>query len=765
MTLSSLFSRRIFLRAVRSFSFLVCTTGGLWTTAGLGMDAPANSWLHYRTFGHGLSQKLPEEVTITSAAGGMFFGNNGLNDGGVGIDVTSPSTPGKSSTYYMVNFPGANHQVQLGSYVSAAGGDNFTFNGPTNYYLHHQSSDWQILEAVYAADGTLTQLAANFEWLTDDGQRALQGEVRYHSNYPVRSNVVFASDAFAASESADRLTVTVNRDGDAAAATSVDYHTEDYGAQAGRDYTAAQGTLTWAAGDGTPKTFTVPLLRHTATGNRVFFVHLDGSTSGDLVTAAATITDDTLPPAASLPAPSGAVDSTYPVYLTNSSAVTLGQVVPAPDGSVFIVGHFNSVNGQYVPGLVRLNPQGEVDSGFQAQLPSTFSAARLALQPDGKLIVGGALGNLPEMSPLYRLNPDGSQDAGFQAPTLNNGYILDLTLQSDGRLVVCGNFHEGDGLLRLNADGSLDTTFARATTNTLYEHRFSLSQPDGKLLICDEFGVLMRLNSDASVDDTYQGATMLSGGQYHETIALQTDGKLLALTYYLNTQLNRFNHDGTLDPGFSFDSTTIDKTAVINAVALQSDGKVVVGLTGAGNAAPHGGIVRLNSDGSVDPTFQAGEKLSLGISTLAFNADGTVFLTGGYGPNATRTEVYTIFARLAAFPGGVEPTVTMSASAASIERSSDEPVLVTFTRDGDLSTPMTVYYQIKGKAKGGMDYVALPGHKKIKAGQATATIKIRPLASGLGRGALNAKVILQAAGAYQVGASSLLKIKIVDPTR
>ncbi len=726
----------------------------------MGGSGAAGSLLHYRTFGHGLSQELPEEVTVTSAADGDFS-SGGTYTGGLVIDVSADIT----NDDYSVDFPGTNHQVQPGSYTGGKTiNDGFFFDGPTNYYLQYASTDWQILEAVYAPDGTLIQLAANFEWLTADGQRAMQGEVRYHSDYPLRSNLVFASNGFAASQSDDNLTVSVARNGDASAATSVDYHTKDYGAHSGRDYSATQGTLTWAAGDGAPKTFTVPLLHRTAVGDRVFFVHLDGSTTGDLVTAAATITDDTRPPAASLPAPSGTVDATYPLFLTNSSVVTLSQVVPTGDGSVFIVGNFNSVNGQFVPGLVRLNPQGAVDPAFYAHLPSKFSASNLALQPDGKLIVGGLAGTMPTTNSLVRLNADGSPDASFQAASLHSGGIFHLTLQQDGRLVANGGFQEGNGLLRLNTDGSVDTSFVRPTTNVLSEVEFALLQPDGKLLVSNEYGKVTRLNSDASVDGSFQAAVDIATGQYASTVALQPDGKLLASTYYLNnTKLSRFNHDGTLDPGFSFDSTTINKGAMLNAMALQPDGKVLVGLkAGDSNATPANSLVRLNADGTLDPTFQAGPELPVSIGTLAFNPNGTLFVSGGYYSVSLGNVVHTIFARLAAYPGGVEPTVTMTDSGSTASRSTGEAVTVTLTRDGDLSGPLVVNYEVKGKAAAGTDYQLLSGHKKIKAGQSSATFKIRPLTSGLGRGSLNAKVLLPASGVYRVGTTSPLKIKIVD---
>ena len=54
-------------------------------------------------------------------------------------------------------------------------------------------------------------------------------------------------------------TVTVQRTGGVGGEVSVDYATSDGTATEGSDYAAATGTLNWAAGDSTDKTFTVPV--------------------------------------------------------------------------------------------------------------------------------------------------------------------------------------------------------------------------------------------------------------------------------------------------------------------------------------------------------------------------------------------------------------------------------------------------------------------------------------------------------------------------
>jgi hypothetical protein len=85
----------------------------------------------------------------------------------------------------------------------------------------------------------------------------------------------------------DSVTLTVNRDGDAGTAVTVDYATNDGLAKAGADYTSASGTLSWAAGDGNPKMLTVPVIKDTTVkADRDFRVVLSNPTGGATLGAA-----------------------------------------------------------------------------------------------------------------------------------------------------------------------------------------------------------------------------------------------------------------------------------------------------------------------------------------------------------------------------------------------------------------------------------------------------------------------------------------------
>src|SRR5204862_2030158 len=133
-------------------------------------------------------------------------------------------------------------------------------------------------------------------------------------------------------------------------------------------------------------------------------------------------------------------------------------------------------------------------------------ATAIALQPDGKVLAttGG--------DPL-RLNSDGTLDTNFVSAAA--GDVYSMALQPDGKLIVGGYFSalsgaESYGLLRLNANGSRDNSFdAGAAADGIY-HSIVL-QPDGKVL----FGGLLtrvngtnytpvaRLNANGSVDATF----------------------------------------------------------------------------------------------------------------------------------------------------------------------------------------------------------------------------------------------------------------------
>src|SRR5581483_9639457 len=91
-----------------------------------------------------------------------------------------------------------------------------------------------------------------------------------------------------------------------------------------------------------------------------------------------------------------------------------------PDGKILVGGNFTILGGAALNLIGRLNADGSVDTGFNPGVsPTTGGVLAIAVQADGKILVGGyfaGLGSATGATPrknIGRLNADGSVDAGF----------------------------------------------------------------------------------------------------------------------------------------------------------------------------------------------------------------------------------------------------------------------------------------------------------------------------------------------------------------
>ncbi|HXP63751.1 MAG TPA: hypothetical protein VN829_24810, partial [Dongiaceae bacterium] len=159
----------------------------------------------------------------------------------------------------------------------------------------------------------------------------------------------------------------------------------------------------------------------------------------------------------------GTLDTTFSPSPDNDVLALAVQ----PDGKVLAGGVFTSLGGQTCYYVGRLNTDGTLDSGFTSSANSWVYS--LALQPDGNILAGGVFTNLDGQPRwcLGRLKTDGSLDTNFNANanvSLSPYLVYSLALQADGKILVGGSFATLDteprnNLGRLNPDGSLDRTF------------------------------------------------------------------------------------------------------------------------------------------------------------------------------------------------------------------------------------------------------------------------------------------------------------------
>ncbi|MDZ4289554.1 MAG: immunoglobulin domain-containing protein, partial [Prosthecobacter sp.] len=349
-------------------------------------------------------------------------------------------------------------------------------------------------------------------------------------------------------------------------------------------------------------------------------------------------------------------------YTTSSGALNWGdgEVLPRllsiplaadalPEGSEEFTIDLSNLSGATMvsgtnPLTVSIRQPGAFDPGFIRD-PWINSSVRAVCQDQkGRVIAGGPFYNfgVNSLNQIGRLLPDGTEDTSFVATEINSNSssytIYAVAVQSDGKILVGGNFTTASSgpcrLARLNEDGSFDDTFNIGTgpDSTV---RAIVIQPDGKILVGGTFAdvngtprkLLVRLNEDGTGDGTFANTAFTNGftGSVN-AIALQPDGKIVVGGSFATSAVSpfrfsvaRLNTDGTADGSFNvgFGAHSIASTSTastVNAVAVLPNGRIAVG--GAfqrfnGTALARNRFVVLSNSGSVDGTYATGFNASV----------------------------------------------------------------------------------------------------------------------------------------------------------
>lgn len=330
-------------------------------------------------------------------------------------------------------------------------------------------------------------------------------------------------------------------------------------------------------------------------------------------------------------------------------------IVIQPDGKILIGGNFTTYLGNPENYLIRLNKDGSKDSSFNIGTGFNRNVNTIALQPDGKIVVGGNFTtyNGTIQNRIIRLNPDGSKDATFNVGTGFDSLIQVITVQSDGKILVGGYFTKfqdtyQNRLIRLNSDGTKDTSF---TTNQDGSVIAIVVQPDGKIILGGGFrtfagdsqNLLVRLNSDGTKDTSFNIGTgferdVISSYGSVNTVFLQPDGKILVggdFKYYkkeANEYIIRLNTDGSKDTSFNA-GNKIGTFCFVQSIIAQPDGKIVVGGSFTefkGQNDPQNRLIRFNADGTKDTTFKIGTGFNDIIDFIALKNDGKLLIGGRF---------------------------------------------------------------------------------------------------------------------------------------
>jgi uncharacterized delta-60 repeat protein/uncharacterized repeat protein (TIGR01451 family) len=336
-------------------------------------------------------------------------------------------------------------------------------------------------------------------------------------------------------------------------------------------------------------------------------------------------------------------DTTFDIG-TGPDADALSTAIQA-DGKIIICGFFTSFNGVSQNYLTRLNTDGTLDNTFNIGTGADNFIGSIAIQADGKIIIGGGFTTFNGVSKNYlaRLNADGTLDNTFNIGVGADSYVKSIAIQADGKIIIGGWFTTFNGvskksLARLNDDGTLDNTFNIGVGANNVVRSIAI-QADGKIIIGGDFttfnGVsknyLARLDADGTLDNTFKIGTAANTSIL--SIAIQADSKIIIGGWFTifngvsKNYLARLNVDGTLDNTFKIGTGA---NSYVESIAIQADGKIIIGGAFTSFNGIFINLPRINSDGSLDNTFNIGTGTNSNVSSIAIQADGKIIIGGSF---------------------------------------------------------------------------------------------------------------------------------------
>jgi len=381
----------------------------------------------------------------------------------------------------------------------------------------------------------------------------------------------------------------------------------------------------------------------------------------------------------------GSLDNTFGMSGIVVTPINIsGSIVKAmtiqTDGKILVAGYsgWGSNNNEFA--VARYNIDGTLDSTFgtngivltQIGIDDASGNA-IALQTDGKIIIAGyAVGVFHYDFALVRYNQNGTLDTifGTNGKTITSLGLVDdvinaIFIQPDGKIVATG-FAEGYfGLARYNTSGILDTTFGTGGTvltnfgSAGCEAKAIAIQTNGKIVVAGQAWnssgsiytfKIMQFNSNGTLDTSFGtgGAIETVVGSHNDdranAVAIQTDGKIIAAGWtYGDTgydfALVRYNINGTLDLNFGTAGKAITSISSgydqAYAVTLQTDGKIVTSGYASNYLSGNFALIRYNINGTLDNNFGTGgivttqiDIFGSGAYAVAVQPDGKIIAAG-----------------------------------------------------------------------------------------------------------------------------------------
>jgi uncharacterized delta-60 repeat protein len=327
-----------------------------------------------------------------------------------------------------------------------------------------------------------------------------------------------------------------------------------------------------------------------------------------------------------------------------------------PDGRIIIAGEITAYNATPANNILMILPDGTVDPTFDPGSGPDGIILAVALQSDGKIIIGGEFNSYDGTTRhrVARLNSDGSLDPTFQMIGTGIGgigytVVNAVCVQSDGRIIAGGQFNSYNngvvyGLIRFNSNGTRDMGFNNGQGSSGPIHTITVLSDD-RVLITGIFNsyngitrhTIARLASDGTLDESFDAGMP---NDHILTTTVAPDGKVIiggrftSISGVARGRVARLHANGDLDGGFT---TGTGAAGTVLASARLGTGRIVIGgqFTQV-NGQTANRIAVLEANGMPSGTFTAGTGMGAWVYSLKVLADGKI-LAGNAGTAYKKT--------------------------------------------------------------------------------------------------------------------------------
>jgi len=359
----------------------------------------------------------------------------------------------------------------------------------------------------------------------------------------------------------------------------------------------------------------------------------------------------------------GTRDSAFSTVSGFSSGTdVVNTIVVQSDNKVIVGGKFTSYGASVANNIIRLNSDATYDSAFVIGSGFNDEVKTVSFNSLGVLYVGGKFTsyNGSSANRIIALTNTGSVLSSFSTGTGFASGSVNVIIPSAGKVLVGGSFttyngSSNEGIVLLNDTGLKDSSFSLGSINLIGGVAFAVNSilfeelSDTYVLGCSSVYVngrivtgLVRVNSSGVNNNSIHLGNGFNGSVFN--LAVQPDGKYLVSGNYSSynnqnlvtgtsvvSQLVRIGSDGVLDTSFNTGSGFNNSIGAIAIQVISGETKVLVG----GNFTNYNGnfvnrIVRLNSNGTIDTSFNIGSGFNSSVTAIAVQSDGKILVAGGF---------------------------------------------------------------------------------------------------------------------------------------